>query len=101
LLGVAANDEVYAVGWVTPGERLVLRALAVATFEEPSLDPDQQLSFAAYYLLPEETWSDVERWPDELIERTVGIPLDVIQRRRSLPPLGVKLAAYEMEAVCA
>jgi hypothetical protein len=101
LLGIAANGEVYSAGWVSPGERLVLRALGVAIFEAPSLEPDQQLGFAAYYLLPDEVWSEVERWPDELIERTVGVPLDVIQRRRSLPPLGVKFAAPEAEAVCA
>src|ERR1700676_1424410 len=83
LVGVAANGEITTIGWVDGADRLVLRALAVAIFEAAQLDPDQQFSFAAYYLLPDEIWNDVERWPDELIERTVGVPLDVIARRRS------------------
>ena len=101
LAGVASNGEVYAVGWVDPSERLVLRALAVAIFEAPSLDPDQQFSFAAYYLLPDEVWLEVERWPDDLIERTVGVPLEIVRRRRELPSLGVNYATKEAEAICA
>jgi hypothetical protein len=101
LAGVAANGEVYAVGWAEPADRLVLRALAVAAFEAPSLDPDQQLSFAAYYLLPDDIWCDIERWPDELIARTVGVPIDVVRRRRALPPLGLKNADTTDAKVCA
>ncbi|SRR5258708_18657660 len=101
LAGVAANGEVYAIGWTDPSERLVLRALAVAVFEAPSLDPDQQFSFAAYYLLPDDVWHEVERWPDDLIERTVGVPVEIVRRRRTLPPLGLKYADNDAVVACA
>ncbi len=101
LAAIAANDEVYSVGWTDGADRLVVRAMAVAVFEAPQLDSDGQLSFAAYYLLPDEVWDEVERWPDELIERTVGVPQDLIRRRRSLPSLGPKSATQEAETVCA
>jgi hypothetical protein len=87
LAAVAANGEVYAVGWVEPGQRPVLRAMALAVFEAPFLAPDQQLGFAAYYLLPSERWRALCSLPDELIARQTGLPLDLIRRRRALPPL--------------
>jgi hypothetical protein len=101
LAGVAANGEVYTVGWASTGDRLVLRALAIAAFEGPHLDADGQFSFAAYYLLPDEVWTEVERWPDELIENTVGVPIELVRRRRILPSLGVKSAETTIEPVCA
>ena len=101
LMGVAASGEVTTVGWVGGADRLVVRALAVAAFEAPHLDPDQQFSFAAYFLLPDDIWNDVERWPDELIERTVGVPGDVVSRRRSLPTLGFGRDPQRAEPVCA
>ena len=87
LAAVAANGEVYAVGWVEPDQRPVLRAMALAVFEAPFLAPDQQLGFAAYYLLPSERWRTLCSLPDELIAQQTGLPLDLIRRRRALPSL--------------
>ena len=92
LAGVAANGEVYTVGWTNPADRLVIRALGIAAFDGPHLDADGQFGFAAYYLLPDDVWDDVQRWPDELIEKTTGVPVELVRRRRILPGLGVKCA---------
>lgn len=101
LAGVAANGEVTTIGWLDAAARLVVRALAAAVFEAPQLDPDQQFSFASYCLLPDEIWNDMEGWPDELIERIVGVPADVIRRRRSLPSLGATISDGGYERACA
>ncbi len=98
---VAAGDEVYSIGWVEPRERPVLRAMALAVFEAPSLTPDQQLSFAAYYLLPEDTWRDLRQMPDELVALHTGLPLDLIQRRRTLPTVDPVPGDLPREAACA
>ncbi len=98
---VAVGDEVYSIGWVEPPERPVLRAMALAIIDAPSFSPDQQLSFAAYYLLPEEKWRDLRQMPDELIARRTGLPLDLIQRRRSLPTVDPVSDDHAAEAACA
>ena len=98
---VAIDDEVYSVGWVEPRERPVLRAMALAAFDAPYFSPDQQLSFAAYYLLPEDRWIDLADLPDELIALQTGLPLDLVQRRRSLPSVEPASADAAPEAVCA
>jgi hypothetical protein len=101
LVGIAADGEVYTVGWIDPSERSLFRALGAAVLEAPSLDADGQFSLATYCLLPDEIWLDREDWPDELIARTVGVPLDVVHRRRDLPPLGANYADTVLEPVCA
>lgn len=101
LRAVTIADEVYTVGWVEPRERLVLRAMALAISEAPRLTADQQLSFAAYYLLPEEQWAKLRSWPDDLIARQTGLPIDLVQRRRSLPPLDSREPSVASDTVCA
>lgn len=101
LRAVAIGDEVYSVGWVEPRDRPVIRALALAIGEAPRFSPDQQLSFAAYYLLPEERWGDLQSMPDELIALQTGLPLDLIQRRRALPRVEPLRETETTEAVCA
>jgi hypothetical protein len=101
LAGVAANGEVYTVGWIEPRDRLVVRALAIAAFEAPHLTEDQQLSFAAYYVLPEERWEQLQHLPDELIGLTEGLPVDVVTRRRTLPALGLSRGRAADEVACA
>jgi hypothetical protein len=101
LAGVAANGEMYAVGWTEPKDRPVLRALALATFEAPQLTPDQQYSFAAYYVLPEERWVELQLLSDDLIALTECLPIDVVRRRRSLPSLGLATARDDVPAMCA
>lgn len=101
LAGVAANGEVYAAGWIEPRERPVLRALALAAFEAPHFSPDQQLSFAAYYLLPGDRWADLRGMPDDLIAQTTNLPVEIVQRRRTLPSLGLVDVAVEPESACA
>lgn len=103
LRAVTVADEVYTVGWVEPEERLVLRAMALAVSEAPRLTADQQLSFAAYYLLPEERWASLQALPDELIARQAGVPIELVQRRRSLPALGTgtEAAIADPITVCA
>ena len=98
---VAIDDEVYSVGWVEPRERPVLRAIALAVSEAPYFTPDQQLSFAAYYLLPENRWDDLRSTPDELIALHTGLPLDVVQRRRSLPSVETNAADVAASIACA
>ena len=101
IAGLAANGEVFSFGWVDQQERRVIRALALAAFEAPHLSPDQHFSFAAYYLLPEETWSDLRQLPDELIALSTAVPLEVVRRRRSLPDLGTAVPPRMLEAACA
>jgi hypothetical protein len=101
LAGIAANGEVFSFGWVDGRERRVLRALALAAFEAPHLSPDQQFSFAAYYLLPEEVWCDVRHLADELVALTTSLPVEVVHRRRSLPDLGLEVFPRLVEAACA
>lgn len=98
---VAVGDEVYSVGWVEPRERPVLRAMALAIADAPYFTPDQQLSFAAYYLLPEADWRELRQLPDELIALRTGLPVDLIQRRRSLPSVEPEPIDCAPEAVCA
>jgi len=98
---VAIADEVYSVGWIEPRDRPVLRAMALAVFEAPYFTPDQQLSFAAYYLLPEGRWSDLRGLPDELVALRTGLPIDVVQRRRSLPSVEPVAVDREPDSVCA
>jgi len=85
LAAVAVDGEVYSVGWVEPGDRSVLRAMALASFDAPHFTSDQQFSFAAYYLLPEDLWCDLQALPDELIARHAELPVDLVRRRRILP----------------
>jgi hypothetical protein len=101
LRAVVADDSVYSVGWVEPRERPVIRAMALATVEAPYFTPDQQLSFAAYYLLPEERWADLRAMPDEIIALRTGLPLDVVQRRRTLPSVDITTIEPEAETACA
>jgi hypothetical protein len=101
LAGIAANGEVFSFGWVDGRERRVLRALALAAFDAPEMSPDQHFSFAAYYLVPDETWVELRHLPDELIALSTSLPLDVIRRRRSLLELGVARPALLVEAACA
>ncbi|MGH2461352.1 MAG: hypothetical protein ACRDIY_21045 [Chloroflexota bacterium] len=101
LRAVAIGDEVYSVGWVEPRDRSVIRALALAVSEAPYFTSDQQLSFAAYYLLPEARWDDLHGLPDELVALQTGLPLDLIERRRVLPRVEPIGAGEEPEAVCA
>ena len=101
IAGIAANGEVFSFGWVDGRERRVLRALALAAFEAPHLSEDQQFSFAAYYLLPEESWMEIRHLPDELIGLSTTLPLEVVRRRRSLPDLGIATHPQLLEAACA
>jgi hypothetical protein len=101
LVGLVANGEVFTVGWVEPRERSVLRALTIAAQESPSFTPDQQFSFAAYYLLPEERWVDLAWMPDELIASTTGLPVDLVEHRRSLLSLGLSCPTDQIVGVCA
>jgi hypothetical protein len=93
LVGLVANGEVFTLGWVEPRERPVVRALALAALEAPSFTPQQQLGFAAYYLLPDERWHDLSWLPDDVIATTTGLPLDVILYRRTLPSLDLAPSA--------
>jgi hypothetical protein len=99
--GIAANGEVFSFGWVDGRERRVLRALALAAFEAPHMSADQHFSFAAYCLLPEESWKEVRHLPDELIALSTSLPLEVVRRRRSLPDLGIATPPRLIEAACA
>jgi len=101
LAAVAVDGEVYSVGWVEPGDRAVLRAMALAALEAPQLTPDQQFSFAAYYLLSEEVWNDLRALPDELIARREGVPVELVRRRRSLPDLMTGATTANRAPVCA
>ncbi len=101
LVGVAVDGEVYTVGWVEPSERQVVRAIGLAALEAPHFTPDQQLGFAAYYLLPPERWRTLRALPDELIARMAGLPLDLVARRRQLPELGVGDDEVDEEIACA
>ena len=101
LAGIAANGEVFSFGWVEGRERRVLRALALAAFEAPHLSSDQHFSFAAYYLLPEESWAEVRHLPDELAALSTSLPLEVVRRRRALPDLGIATTPLLLEAACA
>ena len=101
LRAVVTGDEVYSVGWVEPRDRPVIRALALAASEAPFFTPDQQLSFAAYYLLPEARWTGLRSMPDELIALQTGLPLDLIQRRRTLPTVEPVDAEATLQAACA
>ena len=84
---VTVDGEVYSIGWAEPADRTVLRALALAASEAPYFTANQQLGFAAYYLLPDERWGNLRLLPDEAIERATGLPIDLIACRRALPPL--------------
>lgn len=101
LAAVTVDEEVYSVGWADPADRLVLRAMALGLQDAPYFTAEQQLSFAAYYLLPEERWCDLALMTDELISRTTGLPLDLIHRRRELPPLGFECPDRAEAAACA
>jgi len=101
LAGIAANGEVFTFGWVEGRDRRLLRALGLAAFEAPQLTPDQQFSFAAYYLLPEESWCELRQLPDELIALSTWLPVELVRRRRSLPELGLTIPTRCVEAVCA
>ena len=101
IAGIAANGEVFSFGWVDGRERRVLRALALAAFEAPEMSADQHFSFAAYYLLPDESWVEVRHLPDELIALSTSLPLEVVRRRRSLPDLGIAQPPRLIEAACA
>jgi len=85
LAAVAVDGEVYSVGWVEAGDRSVVRAMALAAFDAPHFTPDQQFSFAAYYLLPDDLWCDLQALPDELIAQHAELPVDLVRRRRILP----------------
>jgi hypothetical protein len=39
--------------------------------------------------------------PDELIALTTGLPVELVQRRRTLPSLGLVDVPVEREAACA
>lgn|GEM_PF-4239054 len=101
LVGVVADGEIYAAGWIEGCDRPVVRAMGLAIIEAPQLTPDQQFSFAAYYLLPEEIWDDLQDVPDELIARRVNLPLDIIRCRRNLPALGLRVLPGSPEDICA
>jgi hypothetical protein len=101
LAGIAANGEVYSFGWVDGRERRLIRALGLAALEAPQLSPDQQFSFAAYYLLPEETWCEVWQMSDDLIALTTSVPVEVVRRRRVLPDLGLSKRPGYIESACA
>lgn len=101
LRAVTLGEEVYSVGWVEPRDRTVIRALALAASEAPHFSADQQLSFAAYYLLSEERWENLRHLPDELIALQTGLPLDLIQRRRTLPRVDPVREDEPLAAVCA
>ena len=101
LAGVAANGEVFSCGWVEARERKVIRALAIAALEAPHLSPEQQLGFAAYYLLPDERWIDLQHLSNDLIAVTTSLPVDLILCRRSLPDLGLMTTSALAEAACA
>ena len=98
---VAGNGEVYTLGWLDSRDRPVVRAMAIAAFEAPHLSADQQLSFAAYYLLPEERWDDLRGASDEVVALATGLPLDLIERRRILPSVRTSFSTTECDAVCA
>jgi hypothetical protein len=101
LAAVASDDEVYAVGWLDQRDRPVVRAMALAAFEAPHLTADQQFSFAAYYLLPEERWDQLQKHCDEVVALLTGLPRDVVERRRILPSVRTSFAEPTLESVCA
>jgi hypothetical protein len=101
LAAVACDEEVYSVGWLEQRDRPVVRAMALAVFEAPHLTADQQFSFAAYYLLPEERWDDLRAASDETIACLTGLPVDLVQRRRVLPSVRTSFATPEPAAICA
>ena len=65
LAAVVSDGEVYSIGWIGGRDRPVVRAMALAVGEAPHLTSDQQLSFAAYSLLPEERWDALRGSSDE------------------------------------
>lgn len=101
LVGVVSDGEIFAVGWIEPRDRPVVRAMGLAILEAPHFIAEQQFSFAAYYLLPEEIWSDLEPMPDELIARRTDLPLDLIRCRRGLPSLAFRSATPAPNEICA
>ena len=98
---VASNGEVFTVGWLDTQDRPVVRAMAIAAFEAPHLSDDQQFSFAAYFLLPEERWDDLCRASDEVVALATGLPIDLIRRRRILPSVRTAFCTPERDVVCA
>lgn len=101
LVGVVSDGEIFAVGWIEPRDRPVVRAMGLAILEAPHFTADQQFSFAAYYLLPEELWDDLQVMPDELIARRTDLPLDLIRCRRGLPSLAFRDAIPTPDDICA
>ncbi|HEX5416041.1 MAG TPA: hypothetical protein VFZ25_10275 [Chloroflexota bacterium] len=101
LVGVVSDGEIFAVGWIEPRDRPVVRAMGLAILDAPHFTPDQQFAFAAYYLLPEELWDDLRVMPDELIARRTDLPLDLIRCRRGLPSLAFRDALPVPEVICA
>lgn len=100
LAAIASGGEVYSVGWLSGPDRQVVRAMALAAFDAPQLTSDQQLSFAAYYLLPEERWDDLRSLSDDLAARVTGLPIELVERRRTLPSVRVD-ALPAAESICA
>jgi hypothetical protein len=92
LVAVASQGEVFSVDWLSGPDRTVVRALGLAVVEAPYLTPDQQLDFAAYFLLPEERWGDLQALTDDCIASQAALPVDLVRRRRTLPTLGLNLA---------
>jgi hypothetical protein len=70
-----------------PADQRVVQAMALAARNEPYLTSEQQLMFAAYQLLPEETFGGDAPLADEVIAARRGVPLDLVRLRRSLPAL--------------
>lgn len=101
LAAVASGGEVYSIGWLAGPDRLVVRAMALAAFEAPHLTSDQQFSFAAYYLLPEERWDDLRHLGDEPASRIAGLPVELIERRRILPSVRVEVPEPASAGRCA